>query len=219
LFRKTLLIFACISGIAVVASAQDYKVEASGFFGYTFSEGVPIDPVSIGGSTYNEINPTSGYSYGFTFGVFFTENMEIEFEWTRQDSSLEAKGNRGKTEFAKMKVNNYHANFVYNWGDEDGGVRPYLFGGLGATQYDPGDVMGRQIDGATKFSSTWGGGVKIYPARNVGVKAGLRWTPTYIKSEPGGIWCSPYWPWGCYVVADTQYSNQLEFSGGITFRF
>jgi len=24
---------------------------------------------------------------------------------------------------------------------------------------------------------------------------------------------------GCYVVGDAQYSNQFEFTGGLTFRF
>jgi hypothetical protein len=44
----------------------------------------------------------------------------------------------------------------------------------------------------------------------------LRWTPTYIKSDPAGIWCDPFY--GCWALSDTQYSNQFETSGGITVR-
>jgi hypothetical protein len=51
----------------------------------------------------------------------------------------------------------------------------------------------------------------------VGVRFGVQWTPTYIKTDSEGWWCDPYW--GCYVVADAQYSNQFELSGGITLRF
>ena len=164
-------------------------------------------------------SPKSGVSYGLTFGVFVTENVEIEFALDQQKSALEASGRGTKREFTDMNVNNYHGNFVYNWGYDRDPVRPFLFGGLGATQFKPTDVMGTAVDSSTRFSTNWGGGVKIYPARNVGIKLLARWTPTYIKSDPGGIWCSPYWPWVCYRVADTQYSDQFQLAVGVTLRF
>jgi hypothetical protein len=74
------------------------------------------------------------------------------------------------------------------------------------------------IDGETQFSSTWGAGVKYYPGKAVGIKAQARWTPTYIKSDPGGLWCDPYYP-TCWVLADPDYSNQFELSVGVTLRF
>ena len=66
------------------------------------------------------------------------------------------------------------------------------------------------------MSTTFGGGVKIYRGR-VGARLEGRITPTYIKSDPGSWWCDPYW--GCYVVEHVQVPNQIEFSGGVTFRF
>jgi hypothetical protein len=42
-----------------------------------------------------------------------------------------------------------------------------------------------------------------------------RWTPTYIKSDPGGWWCGFY---GCYLTEDPQYANQIELNAGIIFR-
>jgi hypothetical protein len=45
----------------------------------------------------------------------------------------------------------------------------------------------------------------------------MQWTPTYIKSDAEGWWCDPWF--GCYVVGSSQYSNQIEFTGGIAFRF
>jgi hypothetical protein len=75
----------------------------------------------------------------------------------------------------------------------------------------------RDIDGETKFATNWGGGVKLYPGERVGLKLGVRWTPTYVKTDPTGYWCDPYW--GCFTVGDAQYSNQFEFSGGVFFRF
>src|SRR6185295_15941573 len=124
-----------------------------------------------------------------------------------------------------LTVHNYHGNFIYNMGEPDAKVRPYFFGGLGATHYSPGDINPLlpgagtgNIDGATKFSTDWGLGVKMYAGSMIGFKAGVRWTPTYIKSDTGGIWCDPFYP-TCWVIADLDYSNQFEFTGGITLRF
>ncbi len=144
--------------------------------------------------------------------------VKVVFLWAREFSTLQAKNGRSE-DLTDMNVDNYHAIFTYNWGDEDAVTRPFLFGGLGATSFAPEDIGGQAIDGETRFSGTWGGGVKIYPTPTVGFTAMARWTPNYIKSDPAGVWCSPYWFYGCYVVGDPQYANQFEFSGGLSFRF
>ena len=204
------------------AYAQDKRVEVGVFGGYTFSEGVSVGPVAIQGDVFDQVDAKSGFSYGVSFDVFVTENVEVGFQWAQQDSGFVANGTT-RREFAEMKIDHYHGIFTYNWGEENGVVRPYIFGGLGATSYSPGDVEGIEIESSSRFSTTWGAGVKAYPGDNVGVKFGVRWTPTYIKSDPAGVWCSPYWspyfPGGCWVLEETDYANQLELFGGITLRF
>ena len=59
--------------------------------------------------------------------------------------------------------------------------------------------------------------MKVFGGSNVGFRAGMQWTPTYIKSDSEGWWCDPYW--GCYIVADAKYANQFQFNGGLTIRF
>jgi hypothetical protein len=216
--RNVVLIAGLTLMLTPSAWAQDYKVEFSGFFGYTLSEGFTINPVVIDGNVYSKINPTNGASYGFTFDVLASENMSIGFQYSQQRSTLEASGTRN-VDLTDMNVNNYHGIFTYNFGDKDEMVRPFILGGLGATQYKPTDIQGNAVESSTRFSTTWAGGVKVYPDRNVGFKAMARWTPTYIKSDPAGIWCSPWWPWGCYQLVETDHSNQFELAAGITFRF
>jgi hypothetical protein len=216
--RKVVLIAGLTLMLTPSAWAQDYKVEFSGFVGYTFSEGFTIDPVVIDGTVFSKINPTNGASYGFTFDFLASENMAIGFQYSQQRSTLQASGTRN-VDLTDMNVNNYHAIFTYNIGDEDEFVRPFITGGLGATHYKPAAIEGNEIASSTRFSTTWAGGVKVYPGSNVGFKAMARWTPTYIKSDPAGIWCSPWWPWGCYQLVETDYSNALELTAGITFRF
>ena len=79
--------------------------------------------------------------------------------------------------------------------------------------------MGFMIESSTRFSTTWGGGVKAYVSDNVGFNFTARWVPTYISSDPAGIWCSPYWPGACWVLSEANYSNQFDLSGGVNFRF
>ena len=221
MFRKSLTAMGClfVLAMAATASAQDYKVEITGFLGYALSEGIDGDNVVIDDTVFNSINPTSAISYGFTVGVFVTENVKVGFLFDVQDSKLEIKGPYGERGNCGHEGSELPRIIAYNWGDDRSVARPFLLGGLGATQYSPGDIMGAAIEGNTKLSSTWGGGVKLYPAKNVGVQVMARWTPTYIKSDPGGICCSPYWPFVCWPVSEADYSNQFELSGGVAFRF
>ena len=166
----SVVLFMFLLLLAVTASAQDKKVEITGFVGYTLSEGIEGDGVIIDGNVFNSINPTNALSYGFTFGYFVTENVEVGFLYDQQDSTLEIKGPTIKEELADMKLRNYHGIFTYNWGDDRSVARPFLLGGIGATQYSPRDIMGSPVEGNTMFSSTWGGGIKLFPGENVGIQ-------------------------------------------------
>ena len=73
------------------------------------------------------------------------------------------------------------------------------------------------IGGSSRFSSTWGGGLKFQSSEKVGFRLEGRWTPTFIKADAIGWWCDPFW--GCYVVSNAQYSNQLDLAGGVSVRF
>jgi hypothetical protein len=146
-----------------------------------------------------------------------TPNVEIGGLFNLQSTDLEVEG-FGLSATAEQKVYNYHGYLAYNFGESDAPVRPYVLGGLGATQYGGLDTAVGTTSGETQFSSTWAAGLKIFPGGgNFGIRLEGRWTPTYIKSDPEGYWCDPYW--GCYTVADDEFSNQFELSGGIIIRF
>lgn len=213
---RRFLAVAFVLCLAAPAAAQ-YRVEASGFVGWTFSDGVTFDNATpINGALYDRVDPKDSVNYGFTFGVYATPQAEIEFLWNRQPTTLEVRGT-GPILSGDMNVTNYHVNFVYNFGDEDVAVRPFIFGGLGATSFGDAKFPTRTIPGDSKFSWALGGGIKAFANKNVGFKAMARWTPTYIKTDQTGWWCDPYW--GCYAVGNAQYSNQIDFSGGIVLRF
>ncbi len=219
-FSKVTILILLVSSVQVCA--QDKRVEVSPLIGYTISEGISFTPVSIpGGALVDSLTPTSGFTWGFLVDFLVTEQFGVGFQFTDQTTSTLEAGlvSGGKSNLTDMNLRNYHAMFTYNWGDEDDPVRPFFFGGLGATQYSPDDIMGNAIDSNSKFSSTWGAGVKVFTTEHLGFSLRGRWTPTYISSDPSGIWCSPYWPFQCWVVGEANYAHQGEFSGSVIFRF
>jgi len=212
MIRKTILTAAVVALAAATASAQDARVELSGTAGWTFSDGVNVGTID---ESPIQIGPKDAFSWGARLGFNATENVEVGFLFGMQSTDLEATGIVSRT--IPQTVYNYHGYFAYNFGDSDATVRPYFLGGLGATQYGSLDTPAGSIGGETQFSSTWGLGLKMFPSPKVGLRLETRWTPTYIKTDPEGYWCDPYW--GCYTVGEAEFSNQFEISGGIIIRF
>jgi hypothetical protein len=206
----------------VATGLRAIRFEGSGRVGWTFSDGVSASsPVTASdGNLYDRVDPVDSMSWGFTLGVFLNRKYEVEFIFDRQRTTLEASGTR-TVEVDSLDVSNYHGALAYNFGTEDSSMRPYFFGGVGATSYSPLSFVGadgktREIAGQTRLSPTFGGGVKAYKGR-IGARAELRMTPTYIKSDTTGWWCDPYW--GCYATSKSQYAWQIQMTGGVTVRF
>ena len=220
--RHVIVICSSLLICVTTAMAQDLKrFEAGLFFGGTTSDGIGVVPTNIGGGRIvDALNPKNGFSWGFDVNYLAGENFAVGFLWDRQSSKLNGDiVGGGSQDFTDLNLYNYHGIFTYNFFAAEAKVRPYFFGGLGATVNSFAPINNFDVDGSTRFSTTWGGGVKVFPTPSLGFKATARWTPTYIKSDPAGVWCSPYYPWGCWVVGDPDYANQFEFSAGVVFRF
>jgi opacity protein-like surface antigen len=213
--------------VLAVAPAAAQRVETSASIGYSWSEGISGDDRLVNGQIYNEGGLDSGTSWNFTIGGFVTERVQLEFLYGRQSSLFNVSGPNARRDIADLNIDHYMGNVVYNWGEASSRMRPYILFGMGATNYGFGDLIDADpvvnplaptnIESKTKFSTTWGGGVKYYFSPNVGAKVGARWTPTFINSTDEGVWCD-YW-YGCWVIQDMQYSHQFETSVGITVRF
>jgi opacity protein-like surface antigen len=218
-FRTSIIFAAVLLGYAPVTSAQ--AVEASFNVGYSASEGITSNNRPLLGQQYDTIAVDSGASINFTFGFFFSEKSEVEFLWARQNSRLQADGPAGKLPMSELALYNYLLNYVYNFGTRDTRLRPYVLGGIGWTNYSFGNSLlaasTGNIEGETRFSTNWGGGVKFYFSPKVGAKVGVRWTPTYIRSDPAGIWCDP--SFGCWQLVDSDSTHQFETAAGLAVRF
>jgi len=218
IFAGLVLMFA----LNPLALAQDYKMEFSAFFGYTLSEGIEFGPDNIsGGLLIEKITPTSAPGWGFQADLLAGEMNAFGFQFSEQWSKMELTGAAGeKVEITDMSVRNYHGMFTFNLGAPNASARPFFFIGLGMTQYSPENIQGNSVDSKSKFSTTGGGGVKLFPTEHLGIRLSARWTPTYIRSDPSGFFCSTFWIGGvCWVIEEPNYSHQFEFTGGLIFRF
>src|SRR5262245_33351109 len=91
---STLSIVAILLCHAHVAFAQ--RAEASFNIGYSASEGVTSSERPLLGQQYDTIAVDSGASFNFTFGYFFSDRLEGEFLFARQNSRFQADGPGGK---------------------------------------------------------------------------------------------------------------------------
>ncbi len=201
--------------------AQETRFEIAGLAGWTSSDGVTGAAVTVpGAGTFSGIEPGDAFSWGLGAGYLVSDAVSLEFLYDRQESQLAVFGTAALV-VGDMAVENYHGLIAYHFGLRQARVRPFVFGGLGATRYGKLTFSAadqpRTIGGDTRFSTTWGAGVKLWAARSVGIRLQGRWTPTYIKSDSSGWWCDPYW--GCYVLSEAQYANQFELSAGVALRF
>src|SRR4030095_16690649 len=214
----------CLAVSATAASAQTPRISITALVGWTFADGISGDNfLTADGNLLNRIDPQDSVHFGFSGGVFVNPNTEVGFLYRRQMTKLDASGTTTLT-LGDLDIDNYHGYFAYYFGDPEARFNPFFLGGFGATHFSPIDFTGaagipRHLEGNTQFSTVWGAGIKISTAnQHFGFKAGFNWTPVYIKSDPAGWWCDPYWG-GCYVVGNAQYANQFDLYGAVTFRF
>ena len=164
------------------AWAQDPRVEISGTAGWTFSDGVGGETaVSVPGvGVFDSIGPKDAFSWGARLGFNVTPNVEVGFLFNQQKTKYEL-GGTTTFDLGDVSVYNYHGYLAYNFGEADAAVRPYVLGGLGATQFGKISVTAggstHDLGGETQFSTTWAAGVKLFPGRTFGIRLEGRWTP------------------------------------------
>ena len=213
---------------SAVQAADEKRAEFGVFLGNTSSEGISSNDVAPSGSAkvYVEARPKNAFSWGVDLNYFLNDKFEIGALYSIEKSELQfTVGTAFRQVGQGLDVQNMMGTFIFNTGDLKSKTRFYLLGGLGATRYGNvtlKTVNGRdaQIDGRSKFATTWGAGVKFLPSPKFGMKAQIRWTPTNIKDTADEWLCSPYLPASCTVTGvNHQYSNQLEYTAGAFLRF
>ena len=198
LFTSLVLVLSATS-----AQAQSATWELSALAGYVFPvelerQADEVDATRIGG----------GVTWSFQAARFFTENLAAEVSWTDQPSSAyEVEVGGVTSEFFAMSIGHLDGSVVYEFGAADARLRPFVFGGLGATFF-----RARDIPTETKLSAGLGAGAKLFPWPNIGLRAQIRYRPIWMNDEDSLTFCDPFG--FCQSTL-----RQFEFAGGVTFRF
>ncbi len=133
------VVFLAVLGTALSvapAFAQEPRVTVDFTVGWSVADGVSGDPrVILGVGTFDRVDPKDSFKWGFGVGALIGENAEVGFLYGQAASTLEISGPTQTIDVGDMKINNYHAYFQYNFGDNQTKVRPYIMGGMGATSF------------------------------------------------------------------------------------
>jgi hypothetical protein len=162
-----------------------------------------IDQTAAG---VDEMYVGRGISWGGQATYFVSDHLGLEVLWMYQSTSLLMSTASATADVFDMTTNQLHGNVVYQFGQTGASMRPFIFGGLGATFLDDPD-----LDGETKPSWTVGGGLKWFLHEHVGLKVQGRYKPTALR-DASSDFCSPFG--FCQGLL-----NHFEVAGGTVFRF
>jgi len=188
--------------LALSASASGQSWEASGLLGYTPS--VALDRRA---PELTELDIRGGFTWGLQAGHLFSQRWGAELLWMQQGSALRLGTEAGAADLFTMTIQQLHGNVLYHFANRDSKLRPFVFGGLGATFFSA-----TELESETKFSYGLGGGVKYFPWSAIGARASFRYTPTMLSDDETVAFCDPF--------GFCQGSlNQIEFAVGAVVRF
>jgi opacity protein-like surface antigen len=195
---------------SILPAAAQYRFELQPFAGYKWGGGANVAGNALG---ISRIDIDSSVAYGATATFNPSENFGFEFLWNRQATNASGHYSGGTTYPTKIGVtlDQFHGDFLLSFAGHGSKVEPFVLVGVGAT-----DMHGSGSS-TTKFSFGVGGGVKYFVSRHLGFRVQARYTPTYLYSTNGGVWCN--W-WGyCWVVPNDHFLHQGDVTGGVIFRF
>ena len=76
---------------------------------------------------------------------------------------------------------------MYQFGADAARLRPFVFGGAGATFFSA-----RDLETPPRPSFGIGGGVKYFPWQTVGLRGQFRYKPTWLNDDPDAAMCEPF---------------------------
>ena len=188
--------------LALSAPASGQSWEASGLLGYVPSVGLDRQAPEL-----TQLNIRGGSTWGLQGGHLFTPHWGAELLWMQQGSALRLATEAGAANVFTMTIQQLHGNVLYHFANRDSKLRPFVFGGLGATFFSA-----TELESETKLSYGLGGGVKYFPSKSIGARASFRYTPTMLNDDETVAFCDPFG----FCQGSLQ---QVEFAVGAVVRF
>ena len=183
--------------------AQAQSWQASAFAGHT--PAVDIEPRA---PELSRLDVRESFTWGVQLARLFTTHWGAEALWSQQQSALEGEtASSDPFDFFTMTIRQLQGNVIYEFRAGDAKVRPFVFGGIGATFFSAADLQSE-----TKLSIGYGGGLKYFASRGIGLRAHARFKPTALRDESAGDVCDPF-------GFCQSWLSQVEFAAGVIVRF
>lgn len=203
-FKKQLLIIIAVVGFGLQANAQG-DIEVTGFGGYTFKNSFSI----YGGQG----TVGDGGTFGGSLAVGLRDGMDIEFYYSRQESTLSAFSSFDNINFQEPgNVSYWMLGGVKNFQSNNPDLYFFTAVRLGGVTFSTKD---KTPDNVTKFAASFGAGVKYFLSDNMGIKiSGNMLLPIF--DAGASLWFGG--GGGGVGVSTWSPILQFNFNGGIFFR-
>lgn len=209
---RTLFVLAIGSlGLVSPSLAQNY----SGNISNENVELIPFVGYRTGGSLSGQVESTvhdfgikDSASYGGVIDFNLHKgNFKIEALYSRQSTEIDGAGLLVPNGL-NVDVEYLQGGILQESGSERG--RFYISALLGATRFSP---VG--FDSATKFSTSLGGGLKLFPTPHVGLRFEARAFLTFVNGDAGGICANGT----CFFTWSGSHLWQGDFTAGLILAF
>ena len=198
---------------ALPSAARGQTIEITPMVGYRF--GGSLD-VAAGAGSGNQssaaLEVDDAAAFGLQLGYRVGEG-EIELLYARQDTRLQTADIFTGVPVFDLALETWQIGGTYLFGDDDGRARPFVAVGLGLTRLLP------EPDGLsdeTRFSASFGAGVKLWLGRHVGIRLEGRGFFTVLDSN-SQTFCGG--ANGCVIHTTGSELSQAEARAGLIFRF
>lgn len=198
----------CLAAAPVAAEDKPSRFELTPFAGYQFGGEFELE------SSDTELELDDAQSFGLIFNMDIDEEKQYEFYYSRQETELDNKGFFLNEPVLDIDVEYFHVGGTLLFAGES--VRPYVVGTIGLSHFDP---QGSGFDSETFFSFSFGGGVKLFADKRIGMRLEGRFFSTLIDSDTEIFCRSGVDTNFCAVKVDGDLLFQWQAMAGLTFRF
>ena len=195
------------------------EIEVTPFFGTRV--GGKIDLRQQGDPNVDFIKIKNSENYGVLADISLRRNLQGEFMWNRQPTSLTAHSpNDGTyTYLSKMNFDMYQFGVVYQFRRSEKKLRPFAGLEFGFSHYGVPPINGQPVLGFTnRFAMNMTAGAKYFFSKNFGIRTEFRWSPSNTTNRPVEYCTGPFIT-GCYPTTDPNSALQAQANVGLIFRF
>jgi len=214
---RMVLLLAFLLSWGVPNTFAQREFEVNPFFGARYGGKIDVTPLGNPNADYLKIK--SSENYGVLTDISIWRNLQGEFIWSRQPTSLTSHNpNDGTYTFlSKMNLDSYLFGATYQFRRSERKVRPFAGLLFGFSHYGVPPINGQPVLNFTNRQAfNIPAGVKYFFTRNIGMRMEARWAPSY-STLKGTYVCVGY---GSSVPCK-QYNSisQWQANLGLTFRF